>query len=310
MPTQDEGGWRLTFASSPAPGNRLGAGYDIHIHERRNMLTIRTHTKTLARIEADDLPTVSQAREAWSAVRTEVGLSPNHTPNLLGLGLNAKASKNPVPTFTLSLAPHRSSGVMNSCTNSTRECIKACVATAGNGSFPSVVAGRLARSKFLAGHPAAFLSLIRHELDLGSQRFPEVAVRLNTFSDLPWENAAPWMFEGRSNVQFYDYTKNWARLDLPDNYHLTYSVTHLTTPEQMMDRLDAGYNVAVVADRSRGQRKGEAGKSWRGYAVIDGDCTDMRSEDKRGVIVHLAPKGSAGPLPRGGFVKPFSFFDA
>ena len=43
--------------------------------------------------------------------------------------------------------------------------------------------------------------------------------------------------------------------------------------------------------------------SHLGLTVIDGDKTDTRYDDSRGVVVGLRAKGKAAQLPVGGFVR-------
>lgn len=277
------------------------------------MLTTSAVVSRLSRLDPEDLPPVNAARETWAALREREGFAPT-TPNLMAKENNSKVAKNEPITYTLSLAQHRTSGVMNACTYATKECIKVCVAKNGKGAYyPGVTLGRVVRTKLLAEYAEVFAALLRNEfrnaVRYGIAHDRPVAVRMNTFSDIPWEKGLPWLFEEFPGVQVYDYTKDWGRLDLPANYHLTYSATHRTTAVAISDRLDLGRNVAVVADRSEGGRKGECATTWQGYPVVDGDLDDNRPNDGEGVIVHLYPKGRAQSLKRGGFVRPFDFFE-
>jgi hypothetical protein len=54
-----------------------------------------------------------------------------------------------------------------------------------------------------------------------------------------------------------------------------------------MDILSRGYNVAMVFDK-------ELPKKYEGYKVINGDETDLRFKDKKGVIVGLKYKNNTG----------------
>jgi hypothetical protein len=95
------------------------------------------------------------------------------------------------------------------------------------------------------------------------------------------------------NIQFYDYTKNLDRVRLfaagrlPSNYHLTFSASELTGPEDVRRILPLA-NVAVVFDCE----KHEVPATWHGMRVIDGDASDWRWLDPKGVIVGLSAKGS------------------
>jgi hypothetical protein len=72
-------------------------------------------------------------------------------------------------------------------------------------------------------------------------------VRLNVFSDLPWEMMAPGLFDDFRNVQFYDYTKVPGRV-VPDNYDITFSYAGTKRNVDSMDHeiRDLGRRVAVV----------------------------------------------------------------
>jgi hypothetical protein len=69
--------------------------------------------------------------------------------------------------------------------------------------------------------------------------------------------------------------------------HYTYSLDVGSAREtHALDYLRAGGNVAVVF-------RGGLPETWNGYPVIDGDVTDVRYLDPRGVVVGLKAKGKA-----------------
>jgi hypothetical protein len=114
--------------------------------------------------------------------------------------------------------------------------------------------------------------------------------RLNGTSDIPWEN---WIdMEALPNVQFYDYTKSydrmqkWLRGTLPSNYYLTYSNNEYTTNAERHFILAKGGTVAVVF-------RDEVPWAWHGRDVINGDEHDFRFRDPKGVYVGLTAKGRA-----------------
>jgi hypothetical protein len=120
------------------------------------------------------------------------------------------------------------------------------------------------------------------------------AVRLNGTSDQP--KLARELATAFPDAQFYDYTKipkPWMRV-MP-NYHLTFSFSG-TNMAECMKALDHGVNVAVVF-------AGELPATWQGYRVVDGDQSDLRFLDAKGVIVGLSTKGDAKKLTAGGFVQ-------
>jgi len=114
------------------------------------------------------------------------------------------------------------------------------------------------------------------------------SARLNGTSDIEWENVyynGKTIFEIFPDTQFYDYTKNPARMlkQMPENYHLTFSYTGRN--ENVSKKVLAkGKNVAVIYNIKKGQ---PLPKTWNGYPVIDGDLTDYRPLDGEGVVVGL-----------------------
>lgn len=86
------------------------------------------------------------------------------------------------------------------------------------------------------------------------------------------------------DVQFYDYTKRANRRDLPANYHLTFSLSE-DNDERAQIALENGLNVAAVFRALP--------ETFLGRKVVDGDESDLRFKDERGVIVGLKAKGDA-----------------
>tara|TARA_R110000823_G_C15867385_1_gene493815 strand:- start:819 stop:1139 length:321 start_codon:yes stop_codon:yes gene_type:complete len=102
-----------------------------------------------------------------------------------------------------------------------------------------------------------------------------------------------------TGLRFYDYTKRTGRV-LPANYHLTMSANERHADEDLAALADMyGSNVAVVFDTRRGHA---LPATYAGVPVVDGDVTDSRWADERGVIVGLRAKGSAIG-DRSGFVR-------
>jgi len=235
---------------------------------------------------------VKEARNAWASFRTRNqwgAVAPLLTPP----SSNVKLGKG-VGSYGLSLAPDRLSGDYQVCPHSTRVCRAHCVAFAGKGTLPAIIAARTLKTRFLGGEPQQFITLLSHEIGKPLVK----VVRLNTFSDITWEEHVPWLFEEHPNVQFYDYTKHVGRVT-PPNYHLTYSASERTTNETIASLVGHGQNVAVVFSPSRTKPLPE---SWLGCPVVDGDTTDARYLDPTGVVVGLRAKGTLRTHP-GGMVR-------
>ena len=107
------------------------------------------------------------------------------------------------------------------------------------------------------------------------------------------------IFEAFSNVQFYDYTKILGRrVSNISNYNLTFSAADGNDAD-VFSAVSQGYNVAVVF----GVKKTEAlPETYLGRPVFNGDESDLRFLDPKGVIVGLYAKGKA-KKDTSGFVK-------
>lgn len=217
---------------------------------------------------------------------------------------NVKMAKSATPTYGLSLAPADMAGDLNLCTWSTPLCRAACVlVTAGKGTLPSVQAARVLKSRFLAEHPRAFVTILRAELERAVRKHGRIVARLNVASDLRWERIAPFLLD-TPGVAFYDYTKApVGQRDEHPNYRLTYSVSEREhSTRNAVEAMQSLANAAVVFERT------PAGlpATWHGFKVIDGDLSDDRTQDPRGTVVGLLAKGAARRTvgTDDGFVKP------
>lgn len=199
---------------------------------------------------------------------------------LLGAGdSNTKLAKNDVITYGLSLSPYDQSGIGNTCAHASPGCAAACLNDSGLGSvFPTIQLGRIAKTVVFYQAREWFLERLAHEIELKQRAADgaDIAIRLNVFSDIPWERIFPELFARFPNVNFYDYTKNPKRAgQLLPNYWLTFSRSE-TNETQALRKLNAGVNVSVVfAD--------DLPKRWNGFTVVEGDQTDLRYLDPRGL---------------------------
>lgn len=203
-------------------------------------------------------------------------------------------------TLGLSLSPFTLSG-KNFCSHASKGCAAACLNTSGMGVFSNVQAARLKKSRHFIEQRENFLAQLNKEIasaiKSAKRKGMRLAVRLNVLSDLPWENLVD--MAAFPEVTFYDYTPNPKRMiaflngELPANYHLTFSRKE---NNQSVVELIAGMggNIAAVF-------AGSLPKSYLGKPVINGDDTDLRFLDPRGVIVGLVAKGK-GKKDESGFV--------
>lgn len=193
------------------------------------------------------------------------------------------------------LAPYTLSG-KNTCSHASPGCAAACLNT---GSYytnmDSVQNARIAKTKLFFEDRDTFRDMLYKEIAAlvrqADRKGFTPAMRLNGTSDLPWENIFPELFDDFKCVQFYDYTKVQSRMlkslthQFPANYHLTFSKSEVNW-HKCLEVLAAGGNVAAVFAP-------KIPDTYEGYSVINGDESDFRFLDQRGVIVGLKAKGKA-----------------
>jgi hypothetical protein len=216
-----------------------------------------------------------------------------------------KGSKKGYLTGIMYLAPHKLSGLMNTCTYASPGCIKSCLNLAGlGGVYNSIQLARIAKTRFMHEQYDAFLASLAYDIETlrlqARKRRLKPAVRINGTSDIP--KIARAMAVKFKDVQFYDYTKipaPWRRT-LP-NYSLTFSHSEVNH-QDCIDALQNGINVAVVF----GIKPSESlPKTWNGYKVINGDESDLRFADVgSGVVIGLYAKGPARKDCSGFVVRP------
>ena len=198
-------------------------------------------------------------------------------------------------TGILYLAPSDQSGVMNTCPFATKGCREACLYTAGRGAFNNVKQARINKTLWLARDKAGFIAQLIKDIEAlirkAKRENMTPCVRLNGTSDLPVEK---WgIMEQFKDVQFYDYTKNPKRMvaylagEMPKNYSLTFSRAETKANQKHAGIVLArGGNVAAVFAGNLPAMHGE-------NRVINGDESDLRFTDPKGVIVGLKAKGKA-----------------
>jgi hypothetical protein len=122
------------------------------------------------------------------------------------------------------------------------------------------------------------------------------SARLNGTADIDWQNVkinGQNIFEIFPEVNFYDYTKNPLKFrNKPLNYHLTFSHTGRNW-NLCKAVLESGNNVAVVFNA---KNESELPAMYKGYEVINGDLTDYRIADAKGIIVGLKWKHIANKV--------------
>lgn len=195
----------------------------------------------------------------------------------------------------ISIAPAKIGGYQV-CRDASEGCLKACIYKSGHGRFTNTQIARIKRKLLFFQNNKAFKLQLFKELTSFSKSCKrngiKPAVRLNVFSDIPYEIVYPELFTEFPEIMFYDYTKRVDRVKsktLPKNYHLTFSRSENTTDLQVLDLVNSGINVAIPFNCS----KDKLPKTYLGMEVINGDKSDIRFLDKVGVIVGLSVKGDS-----------------
>lgn len=215
-----------------------------------------------------------------------------------GINSSSKLAKNGKVsnqfTYSLYLAPASLSG-FNTCPMATKECIAGCLNTSGRVKMDKkniIVNSRIAKTQLFFNQREFFLNWLVAEIEAGKAKAKKAgykfSARLNCTSDINWNvykvRDNKNIFELFPDVQFYDYTKISKKFDnIAPNYHLTMSYTGYNW-DVCNNVLSKGHNVAVIFNLKKGE---ELPATFNGYKVIDGDLTDYRPDDEKGVIVGL-----------------------
>jgi len=208
-----------------------------------------------------------------------------------------KGNKLGFRTAILYLAPYTMSG-FNVCPMAKlAKCHDGCLNTSGRGAMKSVAMSRLRKTLFFLQFRDECIAMVKHEVANAEKHAAKhgyvLLVRLNGTSDIRWENYG--IMQAYPGVQFYDYTKLANRKHIPANYDLTFSYSGV--PEfqtQVRLAIGAGMRLAVVfRNRAMVESMIDAGASFQGLPIVDGDDTDVRHIDPLHSAVALYAKGLA-----------------
>jgi hypothetical protein len=170
---------------------------------------------------------------------------------------------------------------------------------------------RIRKTKMFFENRVEFMTTLVKDIELGikqSKKMELVPVfRLNGTSDLSWEkyevvrNGKLFrnIFTAFPEVQFYDYTKVLGRkVKEYSNYQLTFSAAD-GNDSDVLRAMNEGLNVAVVFGIKKTL---PMPVDYLSRPVFNGDESDLRFLDPKGVIVGLYAKGKA-KKDTTGFVK-------
>ena len=228
-----------------------------------------------------------------------------------------KGIKQGYNTYILHLAPAKLSG-HEVCPKRTVGCTDSCLNLAGRGGMFKrgevtnvIQEARIRKTKLFFADRDAFMALLYIDIVKAIKQSAKLGLtpvfRLNGTSDLSWEkydftildHHYANIFEAFPNVQFYDYTKVLGRkVQGISNYHLTFSAADGNDGD-VTKAIQQGYNIATVFGIKKTVPMPEL---YLGTPVYNGDESDLRFLDPKGVIVGLYAKGKA-KKDTSGFVK-------
>lgn len=199
-------------------------------------------------------------------------------------------------TYGVYLAPAKLSG-FNVCSHSTPECRLGCLNTSGRAGIEEfsgitkIHDCRIKKTRLFFEETAFFMAWLIAEILQAQAKAKRdnyfFSVRLNATSDINWSAVfvnGKNIFQIFPDILFYDYTKNASKfIDKPLNYHLTYSYTGRNW-DKCTELLAMGVNIAAVF---KVKHEIELPKYYDNYSVINGDLTDYRIDDAKGIIIGL-----------------------
>jgi hypothetical protein len=208
-------------------------------------------------------------------------------------------------TYAIYLSPSNLSGY-NVCPYSTLECRTGCLNTSGRAGIEEFSGKtkihdcRVKKTRLFVEDQNFFMNWLVAEIKMYQKQAENkgyfFSVRLNATSDINWSNVFLNnlnIFEIFPEVSFYDYSKSHLKFDnIPNNYHLTYSYTGRNA-ELCKVLLNKGVNIAVVFNV---RKETELPKTFMGYPTVNGDLTDYRINDAKGIIVALKWKRIANRI--------------
>ncbi len=234
--------------------------------------------------------------------RTNMKLLSTGNPKIL------KGIKSGYNTFILHLAPAKLSGY-NTCPKATAGCESSCLNTAGRGglfkkgeSTNVIQQARIRKTIFFFEERSGFMEWLVKDIELAIKQSAKKNLipvfRLNGTSDISWEKYSVIrkgityrnIFAAFPETIFYDYTKILGRKvkDI-SNYSLTFSKAD-GNDNDVQKAIAEGLNVAAVFALKKTEAMPE---TYLNRPVFNGDDSDLRFLDPKGVVVGLYAKGKA-----------------
>lgn len=184
----------------------------------------------------------------------------------------------------------------NSCVDFSN-CLRTCLYFSGmnnlfqskSGKLSTAMMKRIRRMFLLKNDAELFFRLVKRDIEtaLLNARFENVkcGVRMNGYTDINFSKFQSNILKDFKEVNFYDYSKDMIRKQVA---HTTFSYNGGDLIP-FFEKLSSGHNVAVVFSVTK---KKNLPKEWHGFKVIDGDLSDARYNDEKGVVVGLRVKNT------------------
>ena len=204
---------------------------------------------------------------------------------------NAKTIKGELynhATFLFYGAPHKISGY-NTCANAGL-CAPTCIYFQGMGRFETVQNARIRKTKLYFEDRDRFLMSINKDImkavTWSKKQNLTPCFRLDGTTDI---GIAKHFVAQYPTLQFYDYTKILNRIEKAQNipnWHLTYSLSEKTTPQQLEQVLATTTNIAIPFATAPDMTS----TLW-GRELVNADKHDLRFLDGENKIAVLKVKG-------------------
>lgn len=162
----------------------------------------------------------------------------------------AKSAGRGFASFNLSLMPWNLSG-FQVCPMGA-DCQEGCIGhKAGHNRFNPAQLAKIKRTQLFFRDRPFFKTILIEDLEKAQLKADkqnlDLVIRLNNYSDLPWEDLMPELFQLYPRARFMDYTKLLSRIrTAPSNYDLTYSLNAKRHNGNAVASLGLFYRCATV----------------------------------------------------------------
>jgi hypothetical protein len=198
-------------------------------------------------------------------------------------------------TFNLSLMPWKYSG-FQTCPIG-QDCHLDCIGhKSGNNVFRTTQIAKIKRTQAFFKIRPEFMRVLREDIEkiYYAPSPHSMAVRLNTYSDIPWEEYG--IVDAYPGIMFYDYTKLFSRVSIRtyhrENYDLTYSLSAKRHNLEAIQDLNGHNRLAMVVSRPvyksirQTYLSGTDSFTYKGVTFYNGELHDLTFKyPKKGVLI-------------------------